>query len=140
MPVVGVNTAVHKKLVSDGRLVSGVKTGSVESFAYSKRVRFDLREFGEGPNSQGGAMAETNVSADTSHRSSDDEQLRRKSQSEASANDETIIPCRAKMQHTGNSPGRIHHFHHSEPRWPPRSYRADPAHLPKATAVGQKYL
>ena len=44
---------------------SGVESVSVESLAKenSKRVRFDLQEFGDGPNSQGGA-AET-VSADT---------------------------------------------------------------------------
>ena len=92
VPVVGVNTVGHKEQYSDGRLESGVTTNSVEPLAkkYSKRVRFDLCEFGEGP-SQG--VAETDVSADISSRSS--EELRRENRSGGKSQryDDNTKPC-----------------------------------------------
>ena len=59
---------------------AGVFSDRVESVAKmnSKRVRFDLRKFGEGPNSQS-EMAEAGLSKDISRRSS--EVLRQENQS-----------------------------------------------------------
>ena len=66
---VGANTAEHKASVPRRGARAGVslvKSGSVETLETIKRVRFDLREFGDGPNSQR-ELAE----AHESHRSSD---------------------------------------------------------------------
>ena len=100
---VGVNTEDHKDQEPRRKVGSGVESVSVESLAKenSKRVRFDLREFGDGSNSQGGA-AET-VSADTSRRSS--EGLRQESRSGRGSSDATIIPRRVEMQHQGDPLG-----------------------------------
>jgi hypothetical protein len=97
---------------------------SVEPLAkmYSKRVRFDLQEFGEGPD-QGGEAA-PQVSADTGSRSSEDVLLRRESQSGARPSD--VTPSRVTMQHTGDSPeaspGR--HARNNSPLSPERTEAA----------------
>jgi len=102
-------TVDHKDLEPKYKVGSGVQSDSVEPLAKenSKRVRFDLREFGDGPNSQGGA-AETNVSADTSRRSG--EVQRQESRSGRSSSDATTVPRRVEMQHLGDplgaDPGR----------------------------------
>ena len=124
MPVSGVKTMEHKEQTSRRGADSGVMSDSVEPLAktYSKRVRFDLREFGEGPD-QGGE-AETDASADAGHRSGEEELLRRESRSGARPSD--AIPSRVTMQHTGNSPvvnpGR--HARNNSPLSPERTEAA----------------
>ena len=90
MPVSGVNTVVQKDCDSAEPLAK----------RNSKRVRFDLQEFGEEPD-QGG-VAETQASADAGRRSSEDELLRRESPS--GARPSYVTPSRVTMQHTGNPP------------------------------------
>ena len=105
VPIVGVKSVEHKGRAVRREAGTGVQSDSVESLAKKncKRVRFDLREYGDGPYSQGG-VAETEMSADTSRRSS--EVLRRESRSGGSPSDDTTtIPSRILMQSKGNSLG-----------------------------------
>ena len=102
VPIVDDNTAVHKVLETRRGTGTGVQTDSVESLAKCKRVKFDLKEYGEGPNSRGGE-AEADVSADTSRRSS--EVLRRENLSGGSPSDTMTIPSRIVMRSNGDPPG-----------------------------------
>ena len=105
MPTVGVNTVEHKVRAVRREAGTGVQSESVEPLAKCKRVRFDLREYGDGPYSQGG-VTETEMSAETSRRSSEDAQLRHKSRSGGSPSDDTTtIPSRILMRSNGNSLG-----------------------------------
>ena len=66
-------------------------------------MRFDLREFGEGPNSQS-EMVEASVSEDISRRSS--EVLRQENRSGGSPSKPRLIPSRTVMRYPeGTSPG-----------------------------------
>ena len=130
---VGVNTAEHKATASRYGARAGVslvKSGSVESLVRDKRVRFDLREFGDGPNSQS-EEAEADAGSREGHRSGDVQ--RHENLSGRSSSDQATIPSRTVMRYQeGNSLGTSTGRHvGSNPLLSPQQTEAAPANIGK---------
>ena len=125
---VGVKTAEPKALAPRNG-----QARVVESSARSKRVRFDLREFGDGPNSQS-EMAEADVRSHEGHRSSDER--RHENRSVGRPSDAATIPSRTVMRYQeGNSPRPSTGRHVSlNSRLSPERTEAAPANIGRTSA------